>query len=60
MKEFVSATDDEKKTIFKRLEEEAGKLQGSAARFSQMHNCILIIHIMMLLFDLGHTNENLT
>ena len=32
MKEFVSATNDEKKTILNRLEEEAGKLEGSAAR----------------------------
>lgn len=35
MKGFVSAKDDEKKVIFKQLEEEAAKLKGSSARFSQ-------------------------
>ncbi|KAL8540875.1 hypothetical protein ACS0TY_002207 [Phlomoides rotata] len=37
VKEFVSATDDEKVTVFKRLEEEAGKLQGSAARYGKIY-----------------------
>ena len=33
MKEFVSAAGDEKKAILARLEQEAEKLEGSAARF---------------------------
>ena len=32
VKEFVSAANDEKKTIFSQLEQEVGKLEGSAAR----------------------------
>ncbi|XP_057549927.1 protein disulfide-isomerase like 2-1 [Amaranthus tricolor] len=37
VKEFVSATNDEKKTILNRLEEEAGKLEGSAARYGKIY-----------------------
>lgn len=33
MKEFVSAGSDEKKAVFGRIEEEAEKLKGSAARW---------------------------
>lgn len=33
MKEFLSASNDDKKAVFKRLEEEAAKLTGSSARF---------------------------
>uniref|UniRef100_A0A7C9CT31 protein disulfide-isomerase n=1 Tax=Opuntia streptacantha TaxID=393608 RepID=A0A7C9CT31_OPUST len=37
VKEFVSATNDEKKTIFSQLEEEVGKLEGSAARYGKIY-----------------------
>ncbi|CAO2836606.1 unnamed protein product [Amaranthus hypochondriacus] len=37
VKEFVSATNDEKKKILNRLEEEAGKLEGSAARYGKIY-----------------------
>lgn len=37
VKEFVSATDDEKKAIFNRLEEEVGKLEGSGARYGKIY-----------------------
>lgn len=37
VKEFVSATGDEKKAIFNRLEEEVGKLEGSAARYGKIY-----------------------
>lgn len=33
MKEFISASDEEKKAVYARLEDEAEKLTGSAARF---------------------------
>ena len=33
MKEFVAASKEEKKSIFAKIEEEAGKLSGSAARY---------------------------
>ena len=32
MKEFVAAGDDEKKALYAKIEEEVGKLTGSAAR----------------------------
>lgn len=35
MKEFVKAGNDEKKAIFSKIEEEVGKLEGSAARLTQ-------------------------
>ncbi|KAJ8447790.1 hypothetical protein Cgig2_015153 [Carnegiea gigantea] len=37
VKEFVSATNDEKKAIFTRLEEEVGKLEGSSARYGKIY-----------------------
>ncbi|KAM7275297.1 hypothetical protein ACFE04_017163 [Oxalis oulophora] len=37
VKEFVAATDEEKKAIFSRIEEEAGKLEGSAARYGKIY-----------------------
>ncbi|KAL2941141.1 putative protein disulfide-isomerase A6 [Bienertia sinuspersici] len=37
VKEFVSATNDEKKAVFNRLEEEVGKLEGSAARYGKIY-----------------------
>ncbi|KAH6802520.1 thioredoxin family protein [Perilla frutescens var. frutescens] len=37
VKEFLSAKDDEKKVVFKRLEEEAGKLKGSTARYGKIY-----------------------
>ncbi|CAA0816773.1 Protein disulfide-isomerase like 2-1 [Striga hermonthica] len=37
VKEFLSATNDEKKDIFKRLEEEADKLDGSSARYGKIY-----------------------
>lgn len=37
VKEFVSATNDEKKAIFSRIEEEVGKLEGSAARYGKFY-----------------------
>ncbi|KAG6430399.1 hypothetical protein SASPL_108464 [Salvia splendens] len=35
--EFLSAKDEEKKIVFKRLEEEAGKLKGSTARYGKIY-----------------------
>jgi len=32
VKEFVAASDEEKKSVFTRMEEEVEKLQGSASR----------------------------
>lgn len=32
MKEFVGASNEEKKAVFSKMEDEAGKLKGSAAR----------------------------
>ncbi|XP_074320950.1 protein disulfide-isomerase like 2-1 [Silene latifolia] len=40
VKEFVSATNEEKKTIFTRLEEEVAKLEGSAARHGKIYTKI--------------------
>ncbi|KAK4402141.1 putative protein disulfide-isomerase A6 [Sesamum angolense] len=37
VKEFLSATNEEKKAIFKKLEEEADKLEGSAARYGKIY-----------------------
>ncbi|XP_021772768.1 protein disulfide-isomerase like 2-1-like [Chenopodium quinoa] len=37
VKEFVSATADEKKAVFNKLEEEVGKLEGSAARYGKIY-----------------------
>lgn len=37
VKEFVSATNEEKKAIFNRFEEEVGKLEGSAARYGKIY-----------------------
>ncbi|KAK7337696.1 hypothetical protein VNO77_18281 [Canavalia gladiata] len=37
VKEFVSADDNEKKAVFSRLEEEAKKLKGSAARHGSIY-----------------------
>ncbi|KAK6911638.1 Thioredoxin domain, partial [Dillenia turbinata] len=37
VKEFVSAADDEKKAILARMEEEAGKLSGSSARYGNIY-----------------------
>lgn len=33
MKDFVRASEEEKKTLYARIEEEAGKLKGSTARY---------------------------
>jgi protein disulfide-isomerase A6 len=38
VKEFVAASDEEKKAIFSRIEEEAGKLEGSAARYGKIYS----------------------
>ncbi|XP_054790558.1 protein disulfide-isomerase like 2-1-like [Prosopis cineraria] len=45
VKDFVSASSDEKKEVYSRLEEEAKKLEGSAARYGNIYlkaakNCI--------------------
>ncbi|KAL3843526.1 hypothetical protein ACJIZ3_000929 [Penstemon smallii] len=37
VKEFLSATNEEKKTVFKQLEEEAHKLTGSNARYGKIY-----------------------
>ncbi|KAI3445406.1 hypothetical protein Pfo_002071 [Paulownia fortunei] len=37
VKEFLSAKNEEKKAVFKRLEEEADKLQGSTARYGKIY-----------------------
>ncbi|KAL8545460.1 hypothetical protein ACS0TY_005568 [Phlomoides rotata] len=37
VKEFISAKDEEKKAVFKRLEEEADKLTGSSARYGKIY-----------------------
>ncbi|KNA13181.1 hypothetical protein SOVF_119120 [Spinacia oleracea] len=37
VKDFVSATGDEKKAIFDKLEEQVGKLEGSAARYGKIY-----------------------
>ncbi|KAL2254173.1 protein disulfide-isomerase like 2-1-like [Sesamum indicum] len=37
VKEFLSATNEEKKAVFKKLEEEANKLEGSAARYGKIY-----------------------
>lgn len=37
VKEFASATNDEKKAIVTRIEEEVGKLEGSAARYGKIY-----------------------
>lgn len=37
VKEFVSAGSDEKKAIYSKLEEEASKLEGSAARYGKIY-----------------------
>ncbi|GFP87908.1 probable protein disulfide-isomerase a6 [Phtheirospermum japonicum] len=37
VKEFVSASNEEKKAVFKRLEEEADKLEGSSARYGKIY-----------------------
>ncbi|PIN02110.1 Thioredoxin/protein disulfide isomerase [Handroanthus impetiginosus] len=37
VKEFLSATNEEKQALFKKLEEEADKLKGSAARYGKIY-----------------------
>ncbi|KAJ0513857.1 putative protein disulfide-isomerase [Helianthus annuus] len=37
VKEFVTAGDDEKKALYAKIEEEAGKLTGSAARYGKIY-----------------------
>ncbi|KAM1144522.1 hypothetical protein FF1_033314 [Malus domestica] len=37
VKEFVKSSDDEKKAIFSKIEEEVGKLEGSAARYGNIY-----------------------
>jgi len=37
VKEFASASDEEKKTIYAKIEEEAGKLTGSSARYGKIY-----------------------
>ncbi|XP_051145426.1 probable protein disulfide-isomerase A6 [Andrographis paniculata] len=37
VKEFVSASGEDKRLVYKRLEEEADKLQGSAARYGKIY-----------------------
>ncbi|PIN05871.1 Thioredoxin/protein disulfide isomerase [Handroanthus impetiginosus] len=37
VKEFVSATNEEKNAVFKRIEEEADKLKGSTARYGKIY-----------------------
>ncbi|CAI8603726.1 unnamed protein product [Vicia faba] len=37
VKEFVAANDEEKKTVFAKIEEEVGKLQGSASRYGKIY-----------------------
>ncbi|GAB4855640.1 hypothetical protein Ancab_024261 [Ancistrocladus abbreviatus] len=37
VKEFVSASNDEKKVVFAKLEEEVGKLEGSTARYGMIY-----------------------
>ncbi|GER55435.1 disulfide-isomerase-like protein [Striga asiatica] len=37
VKEFVTATNEDKKAILKRLEEEADKLEGSSARYGKIY-----------------------
>lgn len=39
MKEFVAATDDNKKVVFSRIEEEVEKLEGSTARYLMGIDC---------------------
>lgn len=41
MKEFVAASNEEKKNIFAKIEEEAGKLSGSAARYTIIYLILL-------------------
>jgi protein disulfide-isomerase A6 len=38
VKEFVAARNEEKKALFSRIEEEAGKLEGSAARYGKIYS----------------------
>lgn len=45
VKEFVSASDEEKKTIYGQIEQEVGKLTGSTARYGEIYvkaakNCL--------------------
>ncbi|KAH0766732.1 protein disulfide-isomerase like 2-1-like precursor [Solanum tuberosum] len=37
VKEFVSATNEEKKAVFSKMEDEAGKLKGSSARYGKIY-----------------------
>ncbi|KAK9070924.1 hypothetical protein SSX86_009492 [Deinandra increscens subsp. villosa] len=37
VKEFVSGSDDEKKAVYAKIEEEVGKLTGSAARYGKIY-----------------------
>ncbi|KAK4476726.1 hypothetical protein RD792_015886 [Penstemon davidsonii] len=37
VKEFIAAKDEDKKAVFKRLEEEADKLTGSSARYGKIY-----------------------
>lgn len=37
VKEFVGATNEEKKAVFSKMEDEAGKLKGSAARYGKIY-----------------------
>lgn len=37
MKEFVSATNDDKKTVLSKIEQEVEKLKGSSARYGKIY-----------------------
>lgn len=46
VKEFVKASNDEKKALFAKIEEEVEKLKGSAARLTQSPFYLMVAHYL--------------
>lgn len=47
VKEFVAASDEEKKAVFSRIEQEVEALKGSAARYIHIHSHFYSCHVLL-------------
>lgn len=56
MKEFVAASDDNKKVVFPRIEEEVEKLEGSTSRYFAGIDCLNVIISGFLQCDIPEKN----
>lgn len=56
MKEFVAASDEEKKVVFSKIEDEVEKLKDSTARYF-ISGCSIVMFIYNLRICLGRGKE---